>query len=101
MRSAMPMMFTPSQLRAARALLDWTRADCSKVTGISPETVKNIEHGTFEPTQATIDKIMNAFSNHGVEFFTLQSSATHYGVTMKAKIKDAEAEEQKVIEQNN
>ena len=81
----MTMMFTPSQLRAARALLGWTRADCSKVTGISPETVKNIEHGIFEPTQVTIDKIMNAFSNHGVEFFTLHSSTTHYGVTMKAE----------------
>ena len=97
----MTMMFTPSQLRAARALLDWTRNDCAKLTGLSPETVKNIEHGIFAPTQTTIDKIMNAFSNHGVEFFTLHSSTTHYGVTMKAeKTDDQEAEEQETQQHN-
>ncbi len=59
---------TPAQLRAARALLDWSRADLQKTSGISAETIKNIETGKFKPQQTTIDKIMKAFDQHGVVF---------------------------------
>jgi predicted transcriptional regulator len=59
---------TPAQLRAARALLDWTRNDLKDASGISPETIKNIETGKFKPQKATIDKIINTFAERGVEF---------------------------------
>jgi transcriptional regulator with XRE-family HTH domain len=61
-------MITPAQLRAARALLDWSRAKCGEIVGISCETVKNIEQGKFVPTAATVEKIVNNFSSFGVEF---------------------------------
>lgn len=61
-------MITAAQLRAARGLLDWTRADLAKAANISPETVKNIEHGTFRPQEATADAIVQAFRIHDVEF---------------------------------
>lgn len=61
-------MMTAAQLRAARGLLDWTRADLAKAAEVSPETVKNIEHGTFRPQEATTAAILKAFTMHDVEF---------------------------------
>jgi DNA-binding XRE family transcriptional regulator len=61
-------MITAAQLRAARGLLDWTRSDLAKAANISPETIKNIEHGTFRPQENTADAIVRAFAAHDVEF---------------------------------
>ena len=61
-------MITAAQLRAARGLLDWTRSDLAKAASVSPETIKNIEHGTFRPQENTADAITRAFAAHGVEF---------------------------------
>ncbi|MDR3449731.1 MAG: helix-turn-helix transcriptional regulator [Alphaproteobacteria bacterium] len=61
-------MITAAQLRAARGLLDWTRSDLAKAANISPETIKNIEHGTFRPQENTADAIIKAFAAHDVEF---------------------------------
>src|SRR5271154_2814895 len=61
-------MITAAQLRAARGLLDWTRTDLAKAANISPETVKNIEHGTFRPQEQTADAIIKAFGVFDVEF---------------------------------
>ncbi len=62
------MIITAAQLRAARGLLDWTRTDLAKAANISPETVKNIEHGTFRPQEQTADAIIKAFGVHDVVF---------------------------------
>src|ERR1700761_5910035 len=62
------MMITAAQLRAARGVLDWTRADLAKAANISPETVKNIEHGTFRPQENTAEAIIKAFGAHDVVF---------------------------------
>jgi len=61
-------MLTAAQLRAARGLLDWTRTELAKAANISPETVKNIEHGTFRPQEQTADAIRKAFAQHDVIF---------------------------------
>jgi len=57
----------PAQLRAARGLLDWTRTECGQAANVSPETIKNIEHDSFIPQQATSDNILRALVAHGVE----------------------------------
>src|SRR5271170_1742779 len=62
------MIITGAQLRAARGLLDWTRTDLAKAANISPETVKNIEHGTFRPQEQTADAIIKTFASHDVVF---------------------------------
>ena len=62
-------MISPAQLRAARALLDWTRADFGTAAGISPETIRNIETARFEPAAETVRKITLAFAREGVGFF--------------------------------
>ncbi|MEJ0062102.1 MAG: helix-turn-helix transcriptional regulator [Alphaproteobacteria bacterium] len=61
-------MITAPQLRAARGILDWTRADLAKAANVSPETIKNIEHGTFRPQEATAEAIIRAFGSHDVTF---------------------------------
>ena len=61
-------MITAAQLRAARGLLDWTRNELAEAAKISPETVKNIEHGVFRPQEQTAEAIIKAFSAHNVEF---------------------------------
>jgi DNA-binding XRE family transcriptional regulator len=67
-RNTSEPMITAAQLRAARGLLDWTRADLAKAANISPETVKNIEHGTFRPQEGTAEAIIQAFSAYDVLF---------------------------------
>src|ERR1700733_10428392 len=62
------MIITAAQLRAARGLLDWTRTDLAKAANISPETVKNIEHGTFRPQEQTAEAIVKCFRDRHVEF---------------------------------
>jgi DNA-binding XRE family transcriptional regulator len=61
-------MFTAAQCRAARGLVDWTRAELAKAAKVSPETIKNIERGVFRPQEETAQKIFNAFKVEGVEF---------------------------------
>lgn len=62
------VIITPAQLRAARGLLDWSRADLAKAAGMSQETIKNIEHGVYKPQEATLEAISRAFAIHDVEF---------------------------------
>ena len=61
-------MITAAQLRAARGLIDWTRNELAKAANISPETVKNIEHGIFRPQEETAERIIKTFAAHDVEF---------------------------------
>jgi len=61
-------IITPAQLRGARAMLDWSRKELRAVTGISVETIKNIECGKFVPQAATVSTIIQCFSVHGVQF---------------------------------
>jgi len=62
-------MITAAQLRAARGLLDWSRGDLSRVSRVSQETIKNIEHGTFRPQEVTEIALIRAFAAQDVEFF--------------------------------
>jgi transcriptional regulator with XRE-family HTH domain len=64
---AMPLI-SPAQLRAARGLLNWSRADLAKQTGISEATLYRFESGTHEPEVRTANKLLAAFNEHHVEF---------------------------------
>lgn len=61
------MIITSAQLRAARGLLDWTRSELAKAAGLSPETIKNIEHGLYTPQEATVKAIVETFTRHDIE----------------------------------
>ncbi|MBP8234305.1 MAG: helix-turn-helix transcriptional regulator [Rhizorhabdus sp.] len=60
-------MLHPPQIRAARALLNWSQRELAAAAGISEITVKKIElRGGGH--SSTHDAIRQAFANAGVEF---------------------------------
>ena len=63
-------MITSEQIRAGRALLRITITDLAKLANIGEATIKRVEAGTGLPSAnvRTIDAIIKAFQNAGVEF---------------------------------
>lgn len=57
-----------SQIRAARAMLDWSQKDLADHAGISHVSIRNLENENNIPTKTTVDKIINALSLAGVVF---------------------------------
>lgn len=80
---------TPAQLRAARGLLHWSRKDLSAASGVSAETLRNIETGKFVPQETTTEKLLSTLAAHGVE---LIGSRYVQGVVMMLKDKVSVAE---------
>lgn len=72
---------TPIQMHAARAFLDLSRKECADIFGLSPETIKNIEHGVFTPSPQTLERIVAGFSDRGVRFFVQQFEAAKEPIT--------------------
>lgn len=62
------MSITSSQIRAARALLGWSQKDLGALSGVSPISIANIELGERAPKALTLDKIIKAFDQAGIEF---------------------------------
>lgn len=58
----------PSQLRAARSMLDWSRGVLAKEAKLSAETIKNIEHGVYFPKEETIKTLVETFARKGIQF---------------------------------
>jgi transcriptional regulator with XRE-family HTH domain len=61
-------MLTPEQLRAARALVDWSRDDLATKSDVSPNTVWGFEQGRSDPKLSTLNKWRRALENAGVIF---------------------------------
>ena len=61
-------MPTIEQIRAARALLDWSQSDLADNSGLSQTGVARIENGTNKPNLNTIEKIETAFELADIEF---------------------------------
>jgi transcriptional regulator with XRE-family HTH domain len=61
-------MLTPAQLRAARALIGWTREDLADASGVFANTIRNFEHGISDPKLSTLHKWRRALESAGVEF---------------------------------
>ena len=63
-------MITSEQIRAGRALLRITITDLAKLANIGVATIKRAEAGAGLPSAnvRTIDAIIKAFQNAGVEF---------------------------------
>lgn len=57
-----------AQIRAARALLDWSQAYLAQGTGISRTTLANIEAGKSEPHEATLFVLMTELKAAGIDF---------------------------------
>ena len=65
-------MITGRQIRAARGLLDWDAEELATKSGLNRDTVFNIEKGVVQARGGSLDKIVQAFSNSGVEFIENQ-----------------------------
>lgn len=60
---------TPMQIRAARAMLQWTLGDLSDLSGISVSSIRRIEaEGERTTRPASINAIRKAFEDHGLSF---------------------------------
>jgi len=65
-RAEMPL--TPAQLRAARALVGYSRDDLAKKSGVGAGTIKDFELGGSDPKQGTVLKWQRALEAAGVKF---------------------------------
>jgi len=61
-------MIEPRQIRAARALLDWSRDDLARASGVSVPALGQIEGGNRAARTASLDKIKVALETAGVLF---------------------------------
>ncbi len=62
------MALTPSQCRAARALIDMKQEELAEASGIAVNTIRKFEGGETTPHQSNREKIREAFEKAGVIF---------------------------------
>jgi predicted transcriptional regulator len=58
----------PGQLRAARGLVNWSRADLAAAAKTTERTIARLEDGDSQPRSSTVDAIRAALEAAGVEF---------------------------------
>jgi predicted transcriptional regulator len=58
----------PAQLRAARALVNWSREDLASHAETTSRTIARIEDSDTVPRGSTVDAIRAALEKAGVEF---------------------------------
>lgn len=62
------LLITGNQIRAARALMNWSQSDLAEKSGLWGPTIANIENGKTTPNKDTLEKITNVFIDKGIEF---------------------------------
>ncbi|MGB3272224.1 MAG: helix-turn-helix transcriptional regulator [Xanthobacteraceae bacterium] len=62
------LMLTPAQIRAARALLNWSQADLAAASGVALQSIKNIETGKTDPRLSTATALCRALETAGIIF---------------------------------
>ena len=78
-------MITSSQIRAARALLDWSIKETSMFTKVSGPTIQRLERqtGVISSQPRTIIDLKRSFEEAGVEFIGTPDNGP--GVRLKPK----------------
>jgi len=76
-------MLDGRQIRAARAMLGWSREDLLEISGISMSALLRMEGGLADSRGSTINKVTKALTKAGVEFVTRDDGAI--GVILKAE----------------
>ena len=61
-------MFTPSQIKAARALLGWSQQDLADRAIVALNTVRRIEADQGDPRVSSLGRIQSALEAAGIEF---------------------------------
>ena len=75
-------MILPAQLRAARALVGWSREALAKASGVPAPTIRDFELEKTDPKQGTVQKWRRALEQVGVEFID-ETDASGFGVRFK------------------
>jgi predicted transcriptional regulator len=75
-------MIQPAQLRAARALIGWSREALAKASGVPAPTIRDFELDKTDPKQGTVHKWRRALEGAGVEFLDADE-AKGVGVRMR------------------
>jgi transcriptional regulator with XRE-family HTH domain len=75
-------MITPTQLKMARAALDWSVRKLAEVAEVDPNTVSRFENGT-DARGSTLRKLQRALEIGGVIF--LDGNGEGPGVRLKKK----------------
>lgn len=68
----------PEQVRAARALLDWSQEDLAVRAGVRRQVINLYEKHSSTPLLATLNGIFDAFDKAGITFVEVGSGG--YGV---------------------
>ena len=61
-------MIKGCQIRAARALLDWSADQLARKAGLSRETINKIEDEAVQPRAKNLADILDVLDRHGIEF---------------------------------
>jgi transcriptional regulator with XRE-family HTH domain len=61
-------MLCSSQIRAARAMLNWKQLDLARASGVAESTVKLVERDAVDTRSGTLEKLQIAFEKAGVQF---------------------------------
>jgi transcriptional regulator with XRE-family HTH domain len=67
------MILTPSQSRAARALVEWSQDQLAKRARVGNSTVRDFEKGRRVPLDENLIAIRSALEEAGVEFIPAKS----------------------------
>lgn len=76
-------MVTPREVRAARALLGWTRQQLADRAVVSLNSVIRLEQGVVDSRSSTINAIRAALEAAGVEFLSVRGDAE--GVRLRVR----------------
>jgi transcriptional regulator with XRE-family HTH domain len=61
-------VLTPDQIRAARALKNWSQSELARRVSMATPSIGNIEAGKHSPSLTTQEAIREAFDKAGIEF---------------------------------
>ena len=76
-------MIDGRQVRAARAILGWSREELLDASGISMSALLRMEGNMADSRSSTLNKVVKALSLAGIEFVTRDDGAI--GVIQKAQ----------------
>ena len=61
-------MITPRQIRAARALLDWSQQELADKAIVSLNALARLERGAVDPRMSKLSAVEKALAKAGIEF---------------------------------